>query len=282
MKPLETFAQPFVATLPRPESQEYSRTYISGLLCDVKHKNAEAIASRHDLERQTLPRFVGSSPWDHEPLIDELTRQVACDLGRPDAVLVLDPSAVPTKANASVGVPRPWCGRRGKVENCQVGVYLGYVTDDEQARVDFRLSLPDEWAKDKARRKQSGVPKEVKDRTRHERAWEMLQRRGGMLPHGWVAGDAEMGRPAWLRKELARRCERSLWAVPSNTRIGDLEAEPPPYGGKARVALPSRRSRACTPGARRGRRGRGSGARSAMGRRARWRWRSWRGAWRRR
>ena len=238
MKRLETFAQPFVAMLPRPESQEYSRIYISGLLSDVKHKNAEAIAYRHDLERQTLQMFVGSSPWDHEPLIDELTRQVACDLGRPDAVLVFDPSAFPKKGNASVGVQRQWCGRLGKVENCQIGIYLGYVTDDEHALVDFRLYLPDEWAKDKARRKRCGVPKEVKYRTRHELALEMLQRRGAMLPHGWVAGDDEMGRPAWFRKELARRCERYLLAVPSNTSIRDLEAEPPSYGGKGRHPKP--------------------------------------------
>ncbi len=119
-----------------------------------------------------------------------------------------------------------------------VGVSLGSVTDDEHALVDFRLYLPDEWAQDKARRKQSGVPKEVKYRTRHELALEMLQRRGGMLPHGWVAGDDERGRPAWFRKELARRCERYLLAVPSNTSIRDLEAEPPPYGGKGRHPKP--------------------------------------------
>jgi SRSO17 transposase len=157
---------------------------------------------------------------------------VAAALGRPDAVLVFDPSAFPKKGSASVGVQRQWCGRLGKVENCQVGVFLGYVTDSEHVLVDFRLYLPKEWAKDRKRRKRCGVPKEIRYCTRHELALEMLDRRGPALPHGWVSGDDEMGRPAWFRRKLAARDERYLLAVPSNTTIRDLEAEPPPYGGR--------------------------------------------------
>jgi SRSO17 transposase len=231
---LETFVQPFVATLPSPESREHTRTYLSGLLSDVEHKNAEAIAYRHDLDRQTLQHFLGSSPWDYQPLVDELNRQVAQRLGQADAVLVFDPSAFAKKGTASVGVQRQWCGRLGKVENCQVGLYLGYVTDAEHVLVDFRLSLPREWAGDKKRRKRCGVPKDIRYRTRHELALELLDRRGGLLPHGWISGDDEMGRPAWFRKELAARHERYLLAVPSNTSIRDLEAEPPLYGGQGR------------------------------------------------
>src|SRR5262245_22832050 len=74
---LETFARPIVATLISPESRRSARIYLSGLLSDVEHKNAEAIASRHDRDRQTLPTFVGISPWDHAPPLEELSRQVA-------------------------------------------------------------------------------------------------------------------------------------------------------------------------------------------------------------
>ena len=229
---LEAFARPVVATLPSPESRQYTGTYLAGLLSDLEHKNAEAIAYRHDLDRQTLQAFVGVSPWDHTPPIDELNHQVAADLGRPDAVLVFDPSAFPKKGSAAVGVQRQWCGRLGKVENCQVGVFLGYVTDSEHVLVDFRLYLPKQWAKDRKRRKRCGVPKEIRYCTRHELALEMLDRRGPALPHGWVSGDDEMGRPAWFRRKLAARDERYLLAVPSNTTIRDLEAEPPPYGSR--------------------------------------------------
>jgi SRSO17 transposase len=228
---LEIFAQPFVASLPSPESQQYTRTYLSGLVSDVEHKNAEAIAYRYDLDRQTLQHYLGTSPWDHQPPLDELNRQVATVLGCANAVLVFDPSAFPKKGTASVGVQRQWCGRLGKSDNCQVGVYLGYVTDWGHALVDFRLYLPEEWAKDRKRRKRCGVPKNIRFRTRHQLALEMLERRGSMLPHGWISGDDEMGRPAWFRQELAARHENYLLAVPSNTSIRDLEAERPPYGG---------------------------------------------------
>src|SRR5512143_1616932 len=220
---LESFAQPFVASLPSPESRTHSRPYLAGLLSDGERKHAESIAYRDDLDRQTIKHFIGEVRWDHDPLIDELSRQVARTIGRPDAVLVFDPSAFPKKGTASVGVQRQWCGRLGKVENCQVGVFLGYVTEAEHALVDFRLYLPRQWANDKKRRKRAGVPKEVRYRTRHELALEMLLRHGPVLPHAWVAGDDEMGRPVWFRKRLDEDGQRYFLAVPSNTTIRDLE-----------------------------------------------------------
>jgi SRSO17 transposase len=231
---LEAFARPFAASLPSPESRNHSRTYLAGLLSDVERKNAESIAYRSDLGRQVIQRFIGEVDWDHGPLLGELTDQVATAIGRPDAVLVFDPSAFPKKGTASVGVQRQWCGRLGKVDNCQVAIFLGYVSDADHALVDFRLYLPREWAGDKRRRERAGVPKDVRYKTRHGLALEMLRARGEGLPHGWVAGDDEMGRPAWFRKRLAGDRERYLLAVPSNTSIRDLEAEPPPYGGRGR------------------------------------------------
>ena len=234
MNRLEVFAQPFAASLPSPESRTHSHTYLAGLLSDVERKNAESIAYRYDLDRQVIQRFIGEVDWDHEPLIDELDRQVAATIGRADAVLVFDPSAFPKKGAASVGVQRQWCGRLGKVENCQVGVFLGYVTDAEHALVDFRLYLPKEWARDKKRRKKAGVPRDLPYRTRHELALEMLGRHGPVLPHGWVAGDDEMGRPAWFRQRLAKDGQRYFLAVPSNTTIRDLEEPAPEYSGHGR------------------------------------------------
>jgi SRSO17 transposase len=234
MNRLEDFAQPFAASLPSPESRAHSHTYLAGLLSDVERKNAESIAYRYDLDRQVIQRFIGEVDWDHEPLIDELVHQVAVTTGQADAVLVFDPSAFPKKGTASVGVQRQWCGRLGKVENCQVGVFLGYVTDAEHALVDFRLFLPREWADDKKRRKKAGVPKDVRYKTRHELALEMLARQGSVLPHGWVAGDDEMGRPAWFRRRLAGDGQRYFLAVPSNTTIRDLEEPVPDYGGRGR------------------------------------------------
>src|SRR5215470_1311278 len=231
---LETFLEPFVASLTRAEQRCNARHYVQGLLSDLGSKNAEAIAYLHDQQRQALQKFLGQSPWDHDPLLDELAGQVGRELGEPDGILVFDPSGFPKKGSASVGVGRQWCGRLGKVDNCQVAVYLGYASRREHALVDVRLYLPQEWAKRRRRRRKAGVPDAVRFRTRHELALELLDERGPALPHAWVSGDDEMGRCSWFRGEMRSRGECYLLAVPSNTAVRDLTAPDPPYAGCGR------------------------------------------------
>ena len=229
---LDSFLEPFVREFQRSEQRVNARHYVGGLLSGLERKNAEAIAYYHDQERQGLQKFIGQAPWEHQPFLTELARQVGTDLGEADAVLVFDPSAFAKHGRSSVGVQRQWCGRLGKVENCQVGVYLGYVSRAEHALVDVRLYLPKEWAQNKQRRRQAGVPKEVKFQTRHELSLAMLDDKGSLLPHAWVAGDDEMGRSTRFRQALRERQEQYLLAVPSNTLVRDLDATPPPYQGR--------------------------------------------------
>jgi SRSO17 transposase len=229
---LERFIEPFAACLREAEQKQHVRTYLSGLVSNLERKNVESIAYLFDQERLPLQKFIGCSPWDHGPLLCELARQIGTELGEAEGVLVLDPSAHPKKGSASVGVQRQWCGRLGKVENCQVGVYLGYVSRQEHALVDVRLYVPQSWAKDKKRRQKAGVPKEVRFRTRHELALEMLDQHGSVLPHSWVAGDDEMGRSTRFRRDLQGRRERYLLAVPCNTLVRDRDAAPPLYRGR--------------------------------------------------
>ena len=231
---LERFLEPFVETLLEAEPKRHTAEYLSGLLSNLEHKTGEGIAYLHDQPRQGLQKFIGLVPWDPQPLLRTLARQVGHDLGEPDGVIVFDPSGFPKKGTKSVGVAKQWCGRLGKVENCQVGVYLGYATRKEHALVDVRLYLPEEWAQDRARCAAAGVPKSIRFRTRHQLALEMLEECGGLLPHGWIAGDDEMGRPSGFRRELRARGERYLLAVPSNTLIRDLEAPLPRYAGRGR------------------------------------------------
>jgi SRSO17 transposase len=229
---LERFLDPFVEALQRSEQAEHARAYVAGLLSSLEYKNVESIAYLHDQEREPLQQFIGQSPWDHQPWLTELASQVGQQLGSPEGVLVLDPSAFPKKGKASVGVQRQWCGRLGKIDNCQVGVYLAYVGRHEHALVDVRLYLPKEWAQDKKRRAAAGVPKSVRFRTRHELALEMLDAHGPLLPHAWISGDDEMGRCSWFRQELRARGERYLLAVPSNTTVRDLKAPVSPSAGR--------------------------------------------------
>jgi SRSO17 transposase len=230
---LATFVQPFCASLDSTE-QRRAAEYLTGLLSGLEHKTAEGIAYLLDQDRQKLQKFIGQSDWDHRPPLAILAERVGQRLGAADGVIVFDPSAFAKKGDKSVGVARQWCGRLGKVENCQVGVYMAYVSSVEQALVNFRLYLPEEWAKDRSRRKQAGVPKEIRFQTRHELALEMLAESGRYLPHAWVTGDDEMGRPAHFRRKLTALGERYLLAVPSNTLIRDQEVAPPEYSGKGR------------------------------------------------
>jgi SRSO17 transposase len=231
---LDAFVVPYATSLASPEQRRHAAEYMTGLLSKLERKTSEAIAYLHDQPRRGLQKFVGEAAWDHASLLDTLARQVGEDLGEPDAVIVFDPSAFPKKGTHSVGVARQWCGRLGKVENCQVGVFMAYVARKGHALINTRLYLPKEWTKDRARRNGAGVPKAVRFRTRQQLALEMLDQCGELLPHGWVAGDDEMGRPSGFRQKLRANHERYLLAVPSNTLVRDLDVPPPEYAGRGR------------------------------------------------
>ena len=231
---LERFVEPFAALMTSNEQGQHAGQYMAGLFSDVKRKSAETIAYFHDQDRQALQKFIGQSLWDDGQLIEELAQQIGRELGESDGVLVFDPSGFKKQGKESVGVARQWLGRLGKIDNGQVGIYLGYVSRKEHALVDVRLYLNKEWAKDKPRRKKCGVPSEIRFQTRHALALEMLSEHGTRLPHAWIAGDDEMGRSSAFRRDLRALGERYLLAVPSNTLVRDLDAQPPAYGGRGR------------------------------------------------
>ena len=232
---LARFVQPFAELLGQPAQRAHAADYMSGLVSDLKRKNVESIAYRHDQDRRNLQHFIGCAQWDHRPLMTELAGQVGEELGEDDGVIVFDPSGFPKQGKRSVGVQRQWCGRLGKVDNCQIAVYMAYVSRIDHALTNTRLYLPEEWAKDRARRKAAGVPKEVRFQTRHEQALEMLDEQGDLLPHAWVAGDDEMGKSAGFRRDLNDCGEQYLLAVPRDTLVRDLDAEPPEYRGRGAV-----------------------------------------------
>lgn len=234
MPRLERFMEPFVESLVRKEQVDHAMTFVQGLLSDLDQKNSESIAYRFGQERMPLQWFIGVSEWGDELLREELVRQVGRELGDDDGVIVFDPSGFPKSGQESVGTARQWCGRLGKVDNCQVAIYMGYASCREHALVDMRLYLPREWTQDTKRRKKAGIPKGIRYRTRHQLCLEMLKKNGEQLPHGWIAGDDEMGRPYWFRRRLDRLGERYLLGVPSNTLVRDLEVDPPAYAGHGR------------------------------------------------
>ncbi len=171
---LGEFVVPYQQALEAEAGQHHVHRYLAGLLSHLNRKNAEQIAALVDVERQIMQDFIGTAPWDHRPLITVLVGQVAERLGEPDGVIAFDPSSFPKRGTHSVGVKRQWCGHRGKVDNCQVGVFMGYVSGQEHTLLDFRLSLPEDWVRDEPRRQACHVPLEVHYQTRQAQCLERI------------------------------------------------------------------------------------------------------------
>jgi SRSO17 transposase len=224
---LEGFLHRYLPRFYRVEQHDLVRVVLEGKLSTLQRKTSEPIAVQAGRPRKPVQHFVGAGGWDDERVMAELRRHVSEALADPDAVLVLDPSAFPKSGADSCGVSRQWCGRLGKVENCQVGVFLAYVSAAGQALVDRRLYLPRDWAEDAERREQTHVPAAVAFRESWRLGLDLLDRSGPNLPFGWVAGDDEFGRCAAFRAELRGRRLRYVLDVPCNTRIRALDETPP-------------------------------------------------------
>ena len=231
---LGDFVVPYQHALKTEAGQRNVHLYLQELLSHVPRKHAEDIATLADVERFVLQEFIGTAAWDHRPLVRVLVGQVVEHLGEPDGIIAFDPSSFPKRGTHSVGVKRQWCSHRGKVDNCQVGVFMGYVSRRDHAVLDFRLSLPEDWARDAQRRAECHIPPEVRYYTRHEQCLEMLDEWGEQVPHGWVTGDDELGRHTRFRGELRQRGERYVLGVPCTTTVRDLEAPLPAYQGRGR------------------------------------------------
>jgi SRSO17 transposase len=205
---LRDFVVPYRQCLETEAGQRNVHLYLTGLLSHLDRKNAEEIAALVDVERLVMHAFIGTAPWDHRPLLHVLVGQVVKRLGEPDGVIAFDPSSFPKRGTHSVGVKRQWCGHRGKVDNCQVGVYMGYVSRHAHASLDFRLSLPEDWARDPQRRQECHVSQAVQYQSRHDQCLEMLDEWREQVPHGWVTGDDELGHHTRFRHDLRERGER--------------------------------------------------------------------------
>ena len=217
----------------REEQRDHARLAIAGRVGGLERKTCEPIAREANVPRRALQRFVGAGEWDDEAVMSELRKQVATDLGDADGVLVVDPSGFAKKGTESCGVKRQWCGRLGKTDNCQVGVFLSYASAKGHTLLDRQLYLPDDWAGDKARREKTYVPKTVA----YQPKWRIgldLIRRSQAIPHAWVTGDDEFGRVSEFREELRADGEHYVLDVPCNTLVRDLEEPVRRRGGRGR------------------------------------------------
>jgi SRSO17 transposase len=196
LKPeLESFLDRFAPLFGRAEAQGHGRRFVQGLLLGGDRRSVENIAEAIDgCVVRSLQTFVTNAPWDGDEVLGALGRQVAQEWGDPEAVVIVDETGFPKKGTKSVGVKRQYSGTLGRVENCQIGVFLGYHATKGHTLVDRRLFVPEEWADDRPRRQAAGVPEGVIFRTKPELALAMVADAvTAGLPFRWVTGDSVYG-----------------------------------------------------------------------------------------
>ena len=222
---------------------------LHGLLLDGVRKNAAGLARAVPGGNvQSMQQFLSDSPWDPAPVVAELQTLVAEKLGEPDAVIVCDDTGFPKKGDKSVGVARHYSGTLGKVDNCQVGVFLAYVSGKGRSLVDEQLFVPQAWARSKKRRKEAQVPKEVAFRTKPQIALQMIERaHRGALPFRWVCCDDMYGNSGPFRDGLDALGLFYVAEVPSRTTAW-IEKPPVREAGQGPLGRP-RTKKSVEPGA---------------------------------
>lgn len=216
---LDAFLVPFQQLFPRAEHREHAAIYVNGRLRNLPRRTTEPIAIESGKKRRPLQHFVGAGKWGDEPLRKEVCDQVAAEMGSVDGVLIVDGSGFQKTGPDSVGTQRQWCGRLGKEEQCQVGEFLVYASSGSIALVDCELYLPKTWADDKARRKKCHVPKHVTFKTGWQLAEQMVLDRGKLLPHRWIVGDENYGRPTEFRDRLHGHGEQYMLEVHGDAKV---------------------------------------------------------------
>jgi len=214
----------------RPEPRKRALSYLKGLTGTVERKNGWQLAeAAGEATPDGIQRLLNTAEWDAEVVRDDLREYVVEHLGDDEGgVLIVDETGFLKKGTKSVGVKRQYTGTAGKTENCQVGVFLCYASENGATFIDRALYLPKEWVKDKERRAEAGIPEEVEFVTKPAMAREMLKRAfdAGVCP-GWVSGDTIYGSDRRLRMFLEERGVPFVLGVKSDESLWTLEERGP-------------------------------------------------------
>jgi SRSO17 transposase len=203
LKPeLDRFLNRFAPLFGRDENQAHARRFIHGLLHGGERRNAENIAqAMSGGPVRSLQAFITTGTWHDGAVLDELRQAVLEGLADDDAVWNSDETGFPKKGTKSVGVKRQYSGTLGRTDNCQVAVFANYCSAKGHTFMDRRLFLPEEWAGDRDRREEAGVPPGVIFRTKPQQALEMVAAATAAgVPFRWVGGDGVYGdSPAFVQ-----------------------------------------------------------------------------------
>ena len=218
----------------RSETRRSANAFLDGLLSDAERKTGWMLAEEAGLERPyRIQSLLGRSRWDADALRDLVREEARDALGDADGVLVVDETGFLKKGVHSAGVARQYSGTAGRIENCQIGVFLAYASRFGQTLVDRRLYLPKAWTEDAERCRSAHIPEDIAFATKPEMAREMIARAlDADMPCSWVLADALYGSDSKLRRMLETRKQAYVLAVRSNhtlrfvTEEGVVQTDP--------------------------------------------------------
>jgi SRSO17 transposase len=199
----------------RAEPRQRAMAYLRGLLSPAERKNSWPWAEvSGDATPYAFQHLLRRALWDPEAVRDELRRYIIQPLGAPDAVLVIDETGFLKKGHYSADIARQYSGTAGKVDNCQIGVFLGYASPLGYTLLDRELYVPEEWTSERARCQQAGIPDERGFATKPQLAQQMLARAfTAGVPAQWVTGDRVYGNDRRLRMWLEAQPQAYVLAV---------------------------------------------------------------------
>jgi SRSO17 transposase len=211
----------------RSQSRDRVLAYLRGLLSEAERKNSWQVA---EVCGESTPYgfqyLLSRADWDADAVRDELHTYIRQHLGDPNGVLVLDETGFLKKGRHSAGVARQYSGTVGKVDNCQIGVFLSYASPLGHALLDRELYLPQEWTDDRARCRQAAIPEDRRFATKPQLAQQMLARAfAAGVPAAWVTGDSVYGDNRQLRRWLEAQPQAYVLAVSGKEYVG-LGAQP--------------------------------------------------------
>src|SRR5918997_3861098 len=214
----QRIAKHFVRAEPRQQAYDYLRALIS----PIERTNGWQIAEHLGAATPDgVQRLLATAHWDADKVRDDLQTYVVEHLGHPDGVLIIDETGGLKKGIQSVGVKRQYSGTAGRVENCQIGVFLAYASRHGHALIDRALYLPETWAFDAARRAEAGVPESVSFTTKPKLGQEMLKRAfEAGVPCSWVVSDSLYGADHQTRRLIEASDRGYVLAVTSAQRLG--------------------------------------------------------------
>ena len=220
---LSGFHEQFADCFQRSESREHFFNYMAGQFSPLERKSIEPIAlALEDCNVRAMQRFVSDAPWDDEKMNFKYRSIVNDDLGSPNGALIFDESGFVKKGQDSIGVAKQYCGTIGKVDNCQVGVFTGYVSEHGYSLIDKRLFIPEKWFSDDyhQRRKNCKLPDSTTFRTKPQLAVEMLNTivEENVLPFKYILADSIYGiSPDFIEAMEALPDKTYFVSVPEDT-----------------------------------------------------------------